>query len=130
MSGRRSAPIRDGRRRRQHRPLTDEAAALLPEAQLKRGLEPARRLLDVDERDRVWGERGGNETLGDGPTLARVDRRTTPSATAWRWPLSLQSAQKAESAVSSGEGGFEPPMDRKAHTGFRDRLKSAKSPLK
>ena len=33
----------------------------------------------------------------------------------------------------SGEGwrgGVEPPMDRKAHTGFRDRLKPAKSPVK
>jgi hypothetical protein len=49
------------RRPRQRRLLTDEPELLLAAVRLKRALEPARRLLDVDERAGVWGERGGNE---------------------------------------------------------------------
>jgi hypothetical protein len=64
----------------------------------------------------VWQ---GTTTREVRPRLARAGPRGHPPEPALPRPHSLAAARKAPE--STERGGFEPPMDGNAHTGFRDR---------
>ena len=73
----------------------------------------------VDVLETPAGNVRGTTSHKPGPTLTRVDpprgaRTATPDQ-----PVSLQIGKKQ--VVLTERGGFEPPMDGYAHTGFRDR---------
>ena len=70
-------------------------------------------------RPNTGGTAGGTARRKIGPELARVDPLYDPMHSSQSGPFPQLMQRKRPG--SAERGGFEPPMDRKAHTGFRDR---------
>jgi hypothetical protein len=95
-------------------PGSEEQAARLLDAYLKDAHERARRA-EIDP--------GGKSAGKNTPEKGGSERRKAVSSAANRKPPTTANAPKplANRGVEAERGGFEPPMDGNAHTGFRDR---------